>query len=95
MPLEVLQLKYLDAVALVSKSLANVMQLLLNNLILLLYDVKTKNRQVSIDDVDPFTKQDFQVKAPTLYDMSYRHALTTIVFDDSDTGETTTYLGYL
>jgi len=54
-----------------------------------------KNRQASIDDVDPFTKQDFQVKAQMLYDMSYRHALTTIVFDDSDTGETTTYLGDL
>ena len=54
-----------------------------------------KNRQASIDDVDPFTKQDFQVKAQMLYDMSYRHALTTIVFDDSDTGETPTYLGYL
>ena len=54
-----------------------------------------KNRQASIDDVDPFTKQDFQVKAQMLYDMSYRHALTTIIFDDSDTGETTTYLGDL
>ena len=54
-----------------------------------------KNRQASIDDVDPFTKQDFQVKAQMLYDMSYRHALTSIVFDDSDTGETTTYLGDL
>ena len=54
-----------------------------------------KNRQASIDDVDPFTKQDFQVKEQMLYDMSYRHALTTIVFDDSDTGETTTYLGDL
>ena len=27
-----------------------------------------KNRQASIDDVDPFTKQDFQVKAQMLYD---------------------------
>ena len=54
-----------------------------------------KNRQASIDDVDPFTKQDFQVKEQMLYDMSYRHALTTIIFDDSDTGETTTYLGDL
>ena len=41
-----------------------------------------KNRQGSIDDVDPFTKQDFQVKAQMLYDMSLRHTLTTIVFDN-------------
>ena len=27
-----------------------------------------KNRRASIDDVDPFTKQDFQVKAQMLYD---------------------------
>ena len=27
-----------------------------------------KNRQASIDDVDPFSKQDFQVKAQMLYD---------------------------
>ena len=40
------------------------------------------NRQASIDDVDPFTKQDFQVKAQMLYDMSLRHTLTTIVFDN-------------
>ena len=31
-----------------------------------------KNRKASIDDVDPFTKQDFQVKAQMLYDMSYK-----------------------
>lgn len=31
-----------------------------------------KNRQASIDDVDPFTKQDFQFKAQMLYDMSYK-----------------------
>ena len=53
-----------------------------------------KNRQASIDDVDPFTKQDFQVKAQMLYDMSLRHTLTTIVFDNSDTGETLAYLDY-
>ena len=49
------------------------------------------NRQASIDDVDPFTKQDFQVKAQMLYDMSLRHTLTTIVVDNSDTGETLAY----
>ena len=53
-----------------------------------------KNRQASIDDVDPFTKQDFQVKAQMLYDMSLRHTLTNIVFDNSDTGETLAYLDY-
>ena len=53
-----------------------------------------KNRQASIDDIDPFTKQDFQVKAQMLYDMSLRHTLTTIVFDNSDTGETLAYLDY-
>ena len=31
----------------------------------------TKNRQNSIDDVDPFLKQTFQHKAATLYQMSY------------------------
>ena len=29
-----------------------------------------------------------------LYDMSLRHTLTTIVFDNSDTGETLAYLDY-
>ena len=53
-----------------------------------------KNRQASIDDIDPFTKQDFQVKAQMLYDISLRHTLTTIVFDNSDTGETLAYLDY-
>ena len=53
-----------------------------------------KNRQASIDDVDPFTKQDFQIKVQMLYDMSLRHTLTTIVFDNSDTGETLAYLDY-
>lgn len=30
-----------------------------------------KNRQSSIDDVDPYTKQDFQIKAQQVYDLSY------------------------
>ena len=30
-----------------------------------------KNRQSSIDDVDPYTSQDFQIKAQQVYDMSY------------------------
>ena len=31
----------------------------------------TKNRQSSIDDVDPYTSQDFQIKAQQVYDLSY------------------------
>lgn len=31
----------------------------------------SKNRQSSIDDVDPYTCQDFQIKAQQVYDMSY------------------------
>ena len=30
-----------------------------------------KNRQSSIDDVDPYTSQDFQIKAQQVYDLSY------------------------
>ena len=30
-----------------------------------------KNRQSSIDDVDPYTVQDFQIKAQQVYDLSY------------------------
>ena len=30
-----------------------------------------KNRQNSIDDIDPYTTQDFQVKAQQVYDMAY------------------------
>ena len=30
-----------------------------------------KNRQSSIDDVDPYTAQDFQIKAQQVYDLSY------------------------
>ena len=31
----------------------------------------SKNRQSSIDDVDPYTSQDFQIKAQQVYDLSY------------------------
>ena len=31
-----------------------------------------KNRQNSIDDIDPYTKQDFQIKASQVYDMAYK-----------------------
>lgn len=31
----------------------------------------TTNRQSSIDDVDPYTSQDFQIKAQQVYDLSY------------------------
>ena len=31
----------------------------------------TTNRQSSIDDVDPFSQQDFQIKAQQVYDLSY------------------------
>ena len=31
-----------------------------------------KNRQDSIDDIDPYTQQDFQIKAQQVYDMSYK-----------------------
>ncbi len=30
-----------------------------------------KNRQNSIDDIDPYTQQDFQIKASQVYDMAY------------------------
>ena len=30
-----------------------------------------KNRQDSIDDIDPYTQQDFQIKAEQVYDMSF------------------------
>ena len=30
-----------------------------------------KNRQSSIDDIDPYTKQDFQIKANQVYDMAF------------------------
>ena len=31
-----------------------------------------KNRQDSIDDIDPYTQQDFQIKAEQVYDMSFK-----------------------
>ena len=31
-----------------------------------------KNGQSSIDDIDPYTQQDFQIKANQVYDMSYK-----------------------
>jgi len=31
-----------------------------------------KNRQDSIDDIDPYTQQDFQIKAEHVYDMSFK-----------------------
>ena len=31
----------------------------------------TTNRQSSIDDIDPFTKQDFQIKANQVYDLAF------------------------
>ena len=31
----------------------------------------TTNRQSSIDDIDPYTQQDFQIKAQQVYDLSY------------------------
>ena len=32
----------------------------------------TKNRQNSVDDIDPYTTQDFQIKADQVYDLSFR-----------------------
>ena len=31
-----------------------------------------KNRQDSVDDIDPYTQQDFQIKAEHVYDMSFK-----------------------
>ena len=32
----------------------------------------TKNRQNSVDDIDPYTTQDFQIKADQVYDLSFK-----------------------